>query len=291
MLIRFIYILSSLLIIPALQAKDLATISYKGKKGPVTIKISLEEFTKTWRNLKQVAPNTPSAKKFYDEYLRYRIGVEEAYNDSSLVRSPNIRNMFVDPMLKKHFDEIIYKHLAEKKLKAKISRIDKMSQKLSKKVMLKYYKNNPEFEANFIVISMPIDPNPKQIKEAQTRALKIYNDVKNSKKNFLELIDIYSDDRISGKISLPRNRHNIYPNIYKVLKKMKSGQISSPIRAANGFYIVKLLRRVPFGKANRTQIKATYFDLKRAQALKQYFNKIKTKYKIKTNTALLNSIR
>lgn len=290
MFTRIIFVISVLFFSSA-QAEVLSTISYSGKKGPVIINISVKEFTKTYRNVKQVAPNTPPARKFFQEYLRYRIGLEHAYNDPKLVKNPAIRNMFTDPLLKEGFEQLLYKTLAEKKLKNKIAKLNKASQKLSKNTMLKFYRNNPEFDINFITISFPAEPKPNQLKEARSRATKIYNEVKKSKKPFPELIDIYSDDRLSGRINITRSRHNIYPTIYEQLKKMRDGQISSPIKTATGFFIVKLNRKIPFGEANRTQIKAAYFDGKRSRILKQYFDGLKSKYKVKTNTSLLNKIR
>lgn len=287
---RIIFILLSIFLLPAAQAEILATISYSGKRGPVTIKITLKEFTKTYKNVKQIAPNTPPAKQFFQEYLSYRIGLEEAYNEPALVKNSSIRNMFTDPLLKEGFEDLLYKSLAEKKLKQKIAKLNETTKKLSKNIMLRFYRSNPEFDIHFIVISFPTEPNATQIKEARSRATKIYNEIKNSKNPFPELVDIYSDDRLSGRINMARSRHTIYPTIYKQLRKMKNGQISAPIKTATGFYIVKLNRKIPFGEANRTQIKAAYFDYKRTQTLKQYFNSLKPKYKIQTKEALLNNI-
>ena len=271
-------------------AKKLATISYSGAKGPVTISITLKEFTSTYKNLRQIAPNTPPAKPFFQEYLRYRIGVEQAYNDKSLVKSPGIRNMFADPMLKEGFEQMLYKTLAEKKIGPRVARIEKKANGLSKNILLKFYRRNPEFDINFIVIGFPANPTAEQIQEAKSRAQKIHADVIKSKKPFVNLVDIYSDDRIGGRLSIPRTRHNIYPTIYSQLRKMKNGQISSPIKTVTGFYIVKLNRQIPFGSANRTQLKANWFDQQRSKALKQYFEGLKSKYKITVNKDLLDKI-
>ncbi len=284
-----IFLLSFFSIFSA-QAENLATISYSGKKGPVNIKITLQEFVNTYKAVKTVAPNTPPIKKFFEEYLRYRIGVEQAYNDPRLVKNPAIRNMFKDPLLKEGFEQLLYKTFAEKKLKKQIAKVDKTAKKLSKNVMLRFYKKNPEFDINFIVINLPMNPTAKQIKTTTARATKIHKEVKASKKPFSNLVDIYSDDRLNGRLNIPRSRHTIYPTIYKKLQSMKNGQISNPIRTGTGFYIVKLNRKIPFGEANRTQIKAAYFDQKRSQVLKKYFNSLKSKFKIQTNTALLNNI-
>ena len=273
-------------------AATLSTISYTGVKGPVNIKITLEEFKKTYKSVKQIAPNTPPAKQFFQEYLRYRIGVEAAYNDPSLIKNPSIRGMFADSVLKEGFEQLLYKSLADKKLKSKIAKLDRTAKNLSTNIMLRAYRKNPEFDLNFIIISFPTDPSPSQLNEAKSRAMKIYNEVRKSKKTFTDLVDIYSDDRLNGKINLPRGRHTIYPTIYTQLKKMKNGQISKPIKTASGFYIVKFNRKIPFGEANKTQIKAAFFDQKRSQALKQYFSSLmKSKYKVTTNQALLNKIR
>ena len=289
---RIIVFLLSFFIFFTAQAKNLATISYSGKKGPVIVNITLQEFLKTYKTLKQIAPNTPPAKQFFQEYLRYRIGVEQAYNDPSLIKNPSIKSMFADPLLKESFEDTLYKHLVEKKLKKKIAQIDRKAKKLSKNIMLKFYRNNPEFDLHFIVISFSPEPNKSQLKEAKSRAMKIYKEVKKSKKPFPELVDIYSDDRLTGRINLPRSQNTIYPTIYKRLKKMKDGEIMPPIKTPTGFYIVKLNRKIPFGEANQTQIKAAYFDRERGRAIKRYFNSLlKSKFKVKTNLTLLNKVR
>ena len=272
-------------------AQNLATISYSSTKGPVTVAITAKEFTSAYKSMKQIAPNTPPVQQFFQEYLRYRIGVEAAYNNKALVKNPNIRNMFSDPMLKESFEQLLYKTLAEKKVGSRVIRMEKKAHNLSKNVLLKFYRKTPEFDFHFISIGLPVNPKPGQIKEAKSRAQKIHADVKKSKKPFVDLVDIYSDDRIGGKLNIPRTRHNIYPTIYQQLQKMKNGQISPPIRTATGFYIVKLNRKIPFKSANQTQLKASWFDQQRAQALTNYFNSLKSKYKVKTNTALLNKIR
>ena len=272
------------------QAKNLAVISYSGAKGPVKVPILLKEFKDTYRAVKEMAPNTPPIKQFFEEYLRYRVGVEAAYNDKSLIKNPSIRNMFASPLLKESFEQSLYKHFADKKLKKKVAKIDRATQKLSKSLMLKFYRKNPEFDFYFIVISFPVNSTPAQIKTARARAMKIHSEVKKSKKSFPDLVDIYSDNRLAGRINAPRSRHNIHPSLYDHLKKMKSGQISPPIKSSAGFYILKLNRKMPFGEANRAQIRASYFDWQRNQAMTRYFNSLKSKYKVQTNKALLNSL-
>lgn len=288
------YSLFVLLLCPVFSAQGqvLATISYKGAKGPVNVPITVKEFTDTYRNVRHIAPsNAPSAKRFWEDYLRYRLGVEEGYNNPKLIKNPAIRNMFADSNLRESFEQDLYKILADKKLKGRIAVLDRKSKNLSKDAMLRAYRSNPEYSFNFILISFPVNPTSAQVKEARSRANKIYREVRSSKKPFNELIDIYSDDRIGGKISVARTRNTIFPSIYKKIKGMKNGQISSPVEAPGGFYIVRLNRKISFSEANRTQIKVAYFDRERGKILKNYFNGLKKKYKVQVNRSLLSKIR
>ena len=50
----------------------------------------------------------------------------------------------------------------------------------------------------YISVRHPVGASPAQRKEAQTRANKIYSQVKKSKKLFSELVTLYSDDKLIG---------------------------------------------------------------------------------------------
>ncbi len=273
------------------HSRVLATISYTRLNKAVTVTIPTREFQKTYLQTRQIAPNTPPVKKFFEDYLLYRIGVEEAYNDPTLVKNPQIKNMFANPHLKESFEQMLYKLLADNKLKTRISKIDRSAKKLTQQQMRQYYKKNPEFDFNFIVITVPVNPTASQLKKTQNRALSIYREIKKSPKPFVELIDIYSDDRISGRLKMSRVRNTIYPTVYQQLKKMKPGQISPPVRTAGSFHIVKLNRTLPFSQANQMQIKAGYFDKKRGDAIRQYFSSLKKKYKIHIYQSELDTLQ
>ena len=285
------FIFTIFFIFPLAKSQTLATISYSNSKGPVTVTITTNEFRTAYNQMKQMAPNAPPAKQFWDDYLLYRIGVEQAYNDRSLVKDPSMRHMFSNRDLKESFEQTLYKILAENKLRTQIAQVDTATQKLSQKTMFNFYKNNPEFDINFIVITMPAQATPAQINAAKKRATSIYQEIRKSKRPFARLVDLYSDDRISGQLNITRTRQTIYPTVYNQLKKMKPGQISTPIRTPGGFHIVKLNRVIPFAQANQTQIKTAYFDQRRGQIISQYFNKLKKNYKINVNTAALNTVR
>ena len=272
------------------HSRVLATVSYTKLSKARTFTITTREFQQAYRQTRQMAPNTPPVKKFFDDYLLYRIGVEEAYNDPSLVKNPQIKNMFVNPHLKESFEQMLYKLLADNKLKKRLSRIDTQAKALSRGQMKQYYKTNPEFDINFIVITLPVNPTPAQLKKTTDRATSIHREVQKSTKAFPELIDIYSDDRISGRLQISRTKTTLYPTVYQELKKMKPGQISPPLRTAGGFHIVKLNRVLPFSQANQMQIKAGFFDKKRGEVIRQYFASLKKKYKVQIHQSEFNTL-
>ncbi len=285
-------LLFSLIVSFSAFGKQLASISYKGAKGPVKVSITLEEFVQSYKYVKQLAPTTtPTLKNFWEDYLRYRLGIEEAYNNPSLIKNTAIKNMFASSILKETFEQSLYKLHANQKLKGQVATLDRKAKKLSKKLLNKLYKKNPEYNFNFILVTVPINPSVAQLKAGLNRANSIYKDIRKSKKSFFDLIDLYSDNRMSGKISMSRTRNMIYPSVYKQIKKMKAGQISAPIRTPTGFYIVKLNRKVPFKEANRTSIKASYFDIERGKIFKNYFNGLKRKYKVQVNKSLLKQVK
>lgn len=274
------------------MAKTLTTISYKSKKGIVKkIKISLKEFKQTYKIVKRVTPSTPPIKQFYKKYIRYRIGLEHAYNDTDLVKSPAIKNMFANSMLQKGFEQILYKTLAEKRLNKKMRKVEKQARNLSKKTLLKMYKKNPEFNINFITIYFPKKHTPKQIKEAYLRVHKIYKSVKRSKKSFAHLIDLYSDDKAIGKINVPHTRNTLLPILYNKIITMKNGEISAPIKTQNSFYIIKLKQKMPLTAATADKIRIRYFTKKREQSIAQSFDQLKSIYKITLNHKLFKTLR
>ena len=217
---------------------------------------------------------------------------KELTNDSSLVKNPNIRAMISNPLLKENFEQLLYKTLAEKNLKHKVAKINQEAQNLPRSTLLSFYRKNPEFAFKYIHISLPQNASKKQVREARARTKKVHKEISKASKRkpFNDLVDLYSDDRVGGKIDLPRNRDKVLPPVYSQLLKMSNGQISSPIQTDTGFYILKLERKLPFNAANQTQIKVSYFDKKRGEALKDYFEGLKKQYTINVNQKLLKSI-
>ena len=265
---------------PFTQAKDIVHYTYLKAKKPVKKSLTLEELKQAYKIIKKSTFLAPSSEAFFNDYLRFKMGVEVALNESSLVKSPSIDKNIANPYLKQAFHQELYKALAELKLKKQTRALDKNAARLSQKAMERMYAKEPEFNIFFIGVFHPISPSKSQIQEAKNRADKIYTRVIKSKKPFVELVTLYSDDKSNGVLGINRSQGEIPPAVYSQLKRMKDGSISRPIQIPSGYAIVKLNRRVPFSEANQIAIKANYFNKKRTEIFNAYFNSLKKGFKI-----------
>ena len=262
-------------------AKTIASFKKKGAKA--TQKISLEEVQTAYQVIIRSTLNAPSPQKFVKDYVRYRVAVEEAYNDSSLVKTPRIRKMLLDAGLKESFEQVLYKAFAEKKMKSKLSQIDKETKRLSTAQLRNFYNKNPYYSFQYVVLSLSPSAGADQIRGVKARAEQIYNKIKKSKKDFSQLTALYSDNPLAGRGLVYHSRSTLYPLLYQALQKMKPGALSRPVQTPNGFYVLKLNQILDFKQANKEDIKSQYFSDKRSQVLNQYFNQLQAKYNISVN--------
>ena len=273
------------------QAKVIANYTYLKASKPAKKSISLTEVKRAYTIVKQSVFKPPSPEIFFNEYLRFKMGVEVGLNEKKLVKSPKIESQIVNPFLKQAFHQELYTALAELKLKQSMEKLDKTAANLSNKALKRLYANEPEFNIFFIAVNHPINPSPKQIQEAKQRAKKIYTQIIKSKKPFLELVALYSDDKSNGTVGVNRSRALIPPEVYTKLQSMKNNTISRPIRVQSGYFIIKLNRRIPFSEANKVAIKANYFTRGRAKIFNNYFDGLKKDFKVKiVNKALIQTL-
>ena len=266
---------------PEVQAEVVATYTYRKAKKPMERSITIEEVKMAYDIVQQSTFNPPDRDQFFKDYLRFKMGVEVGLNDRKLIKSPQLDSMIANPFLKQAFHQELYKALAEIKLKKAIGNLDDRVANLNNKKLRELYAKEPEFNIFFIAVSHPVNPKPSQVKEAEDRTLKIYNQVIKSKKPFLELVALYSDDKVNGTLGINRSRASILPSVYERLKSMKDGTISRPVRVFSGFFIVKLNKRIPFSEANTIGIKANYFNKERTKIFNNYFDSLKKDFSVK----------
>ena len=275
------FIFAVFLYAPVIQAEVVATYTYRKAKKPVEKSITIEEVRMAYDIIQKSTFNPPGQDQFFKDYLRFKMGVEVGLNERKLIKSPGLDTLIVNPFLKQAFHQELYKALAEIKLKRSIEKLDNRASNLSDKRLRQLYANDPEFNLFFIAVNHPINPKPSQVKEAESRALKIYNQVIKSKKPFLELVALYSDDKVNGTLGINRSRASILPSVYERLKSMKDGEISRPLRVFSGFFIVKLNKKIPFSEANTIGIKANYFNKERTKIFNNYFDNLKKDFSVK----------
>ena len=286
-----ILLLFSIFFSPFVSAKVIANYTYLKAKKPMKKSIRLEDVKEAYQIVKKSTFLAPSSESFFNDYLRFKMGAEVALNEKSLVKSPDIDKLIVNPYLRKAFEQELYKALAEMKLKKQTKALDKNASKLSKKALAKMYAKNPEFNIFYVSVFHPIGPSKAQIQEAKNRADKIYASIIKSKKPFLELVSLYSDDKSNGVLGINRSQAEIPPSVYSKLKKMKNGSLSRPIRIPTGYVIVKLNRKVPFAEANQIAIKANYFNKRRTKIFNSYFDSLKKHFKIEfVNKGLVKTL-
>ena len=273
------------------SAKVIAHFSYLRADKPAKKTITEKELKIAYGLIQRSTFNPPSREDFFKDYLRFKMGVEAALHEEKLVESPAIENQITDPYLKQAFHDILYKAFAELKLKKQMESLDKKAKDMPEKLLKSLYAKKPEFNIFYMDIKLPLNPSPDQIQEAQGRAKKIHSQVIKSKKPFLELITLYSDDKINGTLAINRSEANIPPEVYAKLKGMKEGAISSPVRVATGWQIVRLNKKIPFSEANKTLIKANYFNRERSRIFNTYFDKLKKDFKLNVvNRAAIQNI-
>lgn len=277
---KFILCFIGLLHFPLAHAKVVANYTYLKAKKPVQKTIQLKELKNAFNIVKQSTFTPPSPETFFNDFLRFKLGVEVGLHEKSLVKTPSIEKQITNSFLKMAFQQELYKALAELKLKKQMKKLDLTAANLSKKTLKNLYAKEPSFNIFFIATNHPINPSKAQIQEAKKRAKKIWKQVNKSKKPFVELVALYSDDKSNGTLGINRSKASIFPEAYSVLKNMKNDSISKPIRVVNGYVIVKLNKKVPFAEVSKESIKANYFNKSRATIFNNYFDDLKKDFKV-----------
>ncbi|MEO0335433.1 MAG: hypothetical protein AAF202_03515, partial [Pseudomonadota bacterium] len=113
-----------------------------------TKKITLAEFKKKFKDVKQNSINPPKPEVFLEDLIRFEMGVQEA-------EKINLRN---DPIVKERFKQEMYKALLEKKLGKQVENI-----KVNEKEMRRWYKKNPELRLSHILIEFSPTATAMQI--------------------------------------------------------------------------------------------------------------------------------
>ncbi len=242
--------------------------------------ITLEDFNKKYAEVNRAA-NPPTKKELLEDLIRYEMGVQEARK----------KKLEEDPLTKERFKQEIYKVLLEKELGPQIAKIKPASEDELKRA----YNQSPHVRFSHILIAYKENATPEQVAAAKKRATEIYEEeVKGSKRDFKELVKLYSDDTLTktngGDVGW-QSRVTILPSYYDAVAKMRVGEVKGLIEAPFGFHIVKLVDRRKFedlDSEGRRQLELTVFQQKQKKFFDEYFTSLKKSYPVTSNPKLLD---
>lgn len=254
-----------------------ATAQVLAKVG--NVEITVKEFKEKYADVRRQTINPPKPEIFLDDLIRFEMGVQEAEK----------RKIEKEPDVKERLRQELYKALIEKEIGKSVEAIN-----VNEAEMREYYKKNPEIRSSHILIEYKPDATAEQKEAALKRAKEIYEEVRKSKRPFEELVKLYSDDTLSkaagGDIGF-QNRISVVPTYYDALISLKPGEVSPPVQTLYGFHIIKVTGRRSFEDANRRQIRAAVFDVKRKELFDAYFKKLAPKYTVTKDEKLIKSLK
>lgn len=251
-------------------AQDNDVVAVVGGKN-----ITKKEFEQKYKEVVKNAFNPPAKDLFLEDLVRYEVGVMEA-------EKRNLRN---DPIVQERIRQVLYVDLIEKEIGKKVDAI-----KVSERDMRNYYAKNPEIRTSHILIELKERARPSERDTARKRANEIYAEVKKSKRPFDQLVKLYSDDVISKKNGGDIGWHTnatLLPQYYDAAVKLRNNALSQLIETKFGFHIIKLTGKKSYKDADKVKLNAAVKESKKKVLFDEFFEKLKSKYKVKTFTKKL----
>jgi peptidyl-prolyl cis-trans isomerase SurA len=114
----------------------------------------------------------------------------------------------------------------------------------------------PQVHLAHILIALPENPTPEQIKTAQTKVDGIKELIDQGKMEFSAAAIRYSDSQnaLEGGDLGWRSVDEVPPAFTEIIKTMKPGQVTQPIRGVSGFQLLKLVETRDAGHAATQQV-------------------------------------
>lgn len=118
------------------------------------------------------------------------------------------------------------------------------------------HAGGPQVHLAHILIALPENPTPEQIKTAQTKVDGIKELIDQGKMEFSAAAIRYSDSQnaLEGGDLGWRSLDEVPPAFTEIIKTMKAGQVTQPIRGVSGFQLLKLVETRDAGQATAQQV-------------------------------------
>ena len=107
-------------------------------------KISAKEFKERYEFVRKNSVNPPSKDQFVQDWIKFEMGVKEAYS----------KNLNKSPEVIQAMEQVLYNALLEKEVGDRIQNI-----RVKESEMKAYYRNNPSVRTRHILISLKEEKN------------------------------------------------------------------------------------------------------------------------------------
>lgn len=187
-----------------------------------------------------------------------------------------------EPKVKDQMENVLYEAQIAQDLNSEFLKI-----KTTDKEIQKYYKENPEYRTSLILLRLPAQPEPAQVKDVYERAIKVYQEAKAAPQKFDEIAMKNSQLSLEINTNAPdigfQPASKLPPEYFQAIHNKPMGSITLPFRTQFGFNIVKILEVKPSNQINSDFYKAVLFNLKKQEIMDKYFSKLKNNTRIKVN--------
>ncbi len=277
--IQFSLVAVTMLIFSVSNGQQKSAANAQQKKDPVVAQvgnrsITLSDFNTKYQDVVTRTMNPPTKRQFLEDLIRFEMGVLEA-------EKANLRK---DPLVQERINQEIYKALLEKRLTAQIQKI-----RVTENQMKAYYKDNPEIRTSHIFVSLSPGANAQERAAAKKRADEIYQTVSKSKRDFAELVKLYSDDSVTkaqgGDLGWITSL-NFVPEYYNAIKNLNVGRTSQVIETPQGFHIIRITGKKAYKDADLAQIRVAVFETEKKKIFDSYFAQLKRNYPVKVNSSV-----
>ncbi len=256
-------------------------------------KLTLQEFNDQIKSLPPqlqmaVQRNPQLKKQLLDRWVQLTLMALEARKEN-LQEKPNV---------KKRIEDMTNALLAQEYMTENIS--DKA--RVTDKEIKEYYeKHKSEFmqpeqvRARHILIKVPAGADKTKLAEAKKKAMDIRVRLMKGE-SFTKLAQKYSDDpgsKTRGGDLGYFSKGRMVPEFEKAAFALKKGEISKPVKTTFGYHIIKVedkkpARQRPFDEVKQ-EIRQKLLRQKQIKLRDELVSKLKKKYPVKTNEALLES--
>ncbi len=226
------------------------------------------------QNLLFVSQRKITREVSLDDLINRELGIQRA-RKSGLDKNPNVVSKMED---------ILYHAQTSKDLEGELSKIT-----VSDDEVRKYYASNKEYRTAHILVRVPPQPTPEQLKGAIEQSNAIYDQVSKDPDKFAALANKYSQTSnapIGGDMGFtPPNR--LPPEYYAAINGQKPGTITRPVRTQLGLHVIRVVGVKEFDQIDKNAYKKIIYDQKRDAILAKYYVDLKKGADIKVNKSLL----